>query len=449
MAKNYFNNEYEKCILGILLLDNSLIDIISGRLSKESFYDPKCKFIYDKICEQWENDRCVNLLTLSQGVEKIDPVWLSELTNVGSTSNWEFYVSKVKELHLARSFKNELGTTLSDLDPDKVNESIANLQSKLTSFMQFGGDSADMKNLCISVPEEMQEAYKANKKYLGFETGFESLDQKLDGFQTSQLYVIGARPSIGKTAFALTIMRKLCQFNTSVAMFSLEMSAKACFYRMLASESGLPLWQLRKGTCFAYQSGFTKTSNGLSKLFNYDMNIIDTSSTDKALYSRIRYEATIKGKKVFVVDHLGLVQIAKPSAQHYLDVGRITAKLHSMAKELDVCIILLCQMNREAEGKKPNLSLIRESGNIEQDADVIMLLHRERDLEENNIPTDVIIEKNRDGQTGTVHFIFNKETQNFREDKGNGYEEKAPVVPVAVKVEKEREEEYVEEELPF
>lgn len=394
-------------------------------------------------------DRCVNLITLSSTLSKFSPAWIASLTDIPSAANWEFYVNKIKQFYLTRTFKTELGNTLDSLNPESINESIGGLQSKLATFMQFGGNGAEIKNLCLEVPLEIEAAAKSNKKYIGYETGFEELDDILDGFQKGQMYVIGARPSIGKTAFALTLLRKLCIHNANPDMFSLEMSAKSCFYRMLSAETNLPMWQLKKGTCFQYQSGVFKLKAGLAKLYNYNMNIIDCAQNDEGLISQIRYEATVKGKDIFVVDHLGLVQIAKPSAQHYLDVGQITAKLHALAKELNIVIILLCQMNREAEGKKPNLSLIRESGNIEQDADVIMLLYRERDLEEDNVPTQVIVEKNRDGKTGYVNFIFNKQIQDFKIDKGIKNDEigEAPKIPVAIKVEKE--DVYEDQELPF
>lgn len=445
MAKELFNAEYEKIILGMMLLDNSIIDVIKGRLTSDCFYTSEARFVFLKIVEQWDKDKCVNILSLHSVISNFDPSWIVSLTDIGSTANWEFYVNKIKQFYLTRTFKTELGQTLNKLNPDSVNDSISGLQSKLATFMQFGNSGVDVKNLCLEVPLEIESASKSNKKYIGYETGFEELDDILDGFQNGSMYVIGARTSIGKTAFVLTLLRKLCQHGASPCIFSLEMSAKSCFYRMLSSETNLPMWQLKKGTCFKYQSGISKLKSGLAKLYDYNINIIDCAQSDESLVSQIRYEATVKGKDVFVVDHLGLVQISKPSAQHYLDVGQITAKLHALSKELNIVIILLCQMNREAEGKKPNISLIRESGNIEQDADVIMFLYRERDLEEDNVPTQVIIEKNRDGKIGYANFIFNKPTQDFKVDNGFRNKEvgEVPKVPVSEK----KEAEY--EELPF
>lgn len=443
--KELYNEDYEKIILSMLLLDNTLIDVISGRLQKECFFNAKYKYIYENILILWNNDKHVDLLNLVNRLKTIKPAELAELTDtVASTSNWEFYVSKVHSYYLTRKVKTELLTSVENLDVETINKQVSELQVNLANFLHYNGDDgAEVKNLCVEIPEEIQEAFNQKKKYLGYETGLTELDDILDGLQTECLYVIGARPSIGKTAFALTLIRKLCQKNIPVTLFSLEMSAKACFYRMLSSESKLPRWQLKKGTCLEYQRGITQLTIGLNNLFNYDMNIIDTPHNDEELYSRIRYEAIVKGKKVFFVDHLGLVRSAHPSKNHYLDVGDITASLHALAQELDICIILLCQLGRDAEGKKPNMSLLRESGNIEQDADVIMFLHRERDKDEVCIPTEVIVEKQRDGKTGIVNFIFDTDRQDFRVDRNRDTEERgyAPKVPVKVGVEREEEQE--------
>lgn len=442
---NLYNIDYERVILGMLLLDNSLINLVQGRLTVDCFYDAKTKFIYKKICELWKNDKHVDIVSLSDSLTKIDKMYIAQLTEVTcTTSNWEFYVNKIKEFYLARSFRTQLSESLSKLDPTKINDNISNLMSKLSSFMQENETGTEIKNLCVEIPEEIEKAHKEQRKYLGYETGYEDFDEILDGFQNGQMYVIGARPSIGKTAFALSLIRRLCAKGVGCSIFSLEMSCKQVFYRLLASVSKIPLWQLRKGTCLEYKQGVTRLLNACRALFEYDMNILDSGiNSDEELYQRIRYEATVKERKVFVVDHLGLVQIASPSSNHYLDVGRITSTLHKLAKELNVCIILLCQMNREAEGKKPNLSLIRESGNIEQDADVIMFLHRERNLEEDCVPTQIIVEKNRDGKTGTANFIFNKQIQDFVVDKGlNNNDEigKAPKIEVVAQSEHKIEE---------
>lgn len=451
---NLYNIEYEKIILGMLLLDNSIITLVQGKLPKESFYDEKTRFLYSKILEQWSKEKYVNILSLSSTLKNFDTNYIAELTDLTATSaNWEFYVNQIQKFYITRCYKLELAKELKNAEPLNISNEINNFASKLSGFLQESQTGVELKNLCIDIPNEIEKAFRENKQYLGFETGFTELDDILDGFQTSQMYVIGARPSIGKTAFALNIARRVCERKVACTYFSLEMSCKQVFYRLLASVSRLPMWQLKKGTCMNYKQGVLKIMNGCRTLYDMNMNIVDSGvNTDEELLSKIRYEALVKNRKVFIVDHLGLVQIAKPSANHYLDVGRITSALHKLAKELDVCIILLCQMNREAEGKKPNLSLIRESGNIEQDSDVIMFLYRERNIEEDNVPTQIIVEKNRDGKTGVANFIFDKQTQNFIENKNNNEVSDVPKVPVENSKSSESKVEYdvaKQNEIPF
>ncbi len=167
MAKELFNAEYEKIILGMMLLDNSIIDVIKGRLTSDCFYTSEARFVFLKIIEQWDKDKCVNILNLHSAISNFNPAWIASLTDIGSTANWEFYVNKIKQFHLTRTFKTELGQTLDKLNPDSINDSISGLQSKLATFMQFGNSGADVKNLCLEVPLEIEAASKSNKKYIG------------------------------------------------------------------------------------------------------------------------------------------------------------------------------------------------------------------------------------------------------------------------------------------
>lgn len=417
---DFFNVDYEKALLGQMLTDNSIIDIVSGRVPIEAFYDPKNRIVYRVILNEWKNNHCANVLTICNTNEKLSPSYVAELTDrTSSSSNFEFYIKKITECYISRKIKVDLCQFVDSVNPDNVNKVITDLSSKISSYMQScGGEGVDIQSLCMDIPKEMQERHNSKKQFIGAETGYEELDDILEGFQTGVMYTIGARPSIGKTAFALNLMRKLSQHGIPSTLFSLEMSAKACFYRLLAAEANLKLSHLKNGMCLSYQSGLTKCMAGLNRLYSYAINLVDTDiDLDEKLYARIRYEAVIKHKKYFFIDHLGLITLSNSCGQRYLDVGTITKTLHKMAKELDVCIIILCQCGREAEGKKPNMSLLRESGNIEQDSDVIMFIHRERDMNEINIPTTIIVAKNRDGRTGEVEFTFNTQTQSFVEEK--------------------------------
>lgn len=418
----FFNAEYEKVVLGVMLIDNSLIDIIAGRLNKDCFSVAKYKYIYEKIITVWHEKGCANILALSTYLNgKINAIDLAELTDsTPSSSGWEFYVKELINLYTARRMKYELGELTASLNGQNTDDVIAELNSKVAKFMEIGGnESKDTKSLVFKISEQMQEAFKNNAMYLGYDCGYENLNQIVDGFQTKQMYVVGARPSIGKTAFALGLLSGFAKNKIPCSVFSLEMSAESLFYRLISSESKIPSWQIRKGICLHSKESIAKIQSTFQRVFEWPVNIFDTDiDNDSILYSKIRYEAKINGSKVIMIDHLGLIESSQTSGQRYVDVGRITKTLHKMAKELDVCIILLCQVARAAEGKKPTLAELRESGNIEQDADVIMFLHRERDANEKNIPTEVIVEKNRDGRIGTAKFLFQPDMSKFVEDRG-------------------------------
>lgn len=425
MEQVFNNDEWEKCLLAILINDNNIIDIVSGRIDKEVFYNPTHRYIYQKICSQWAKDKKVDLVSLCNS-DKEKAGYIASITSCeNSSAFWESYVTKLNQLYKARLLKSKLRETSEMVSSENTAELIAELENTLASLGSDKKDAYSMMDLAYKNTQLVNNAYKNVTTYTGVESGFEALDGVIDGWNKDTMYVIGARPSIGKTAFALSILLGIARKGTPVSMFSLEMSADSLYYRMVAAQSNIPMWQIKKGVVCADKSLITRYLNASNIISNLPIRIFDSDiDNDKVLYAKIRYEACIKRSKVIIIDHLGLIEVSDSSGQRYVDVGRITKTLHKMARELDICIIVLAQCGREAEGKKPNLSLLRESGNIEQDADVIMLLHRQRELDDvkekqnpmAEYPTDVIVAKNRDGQTGTVTFSFKPICMKFRED---------------------------------
>ena len=419
------NDENEKNLLATLLLDNSIIDMVSGKITKDHFSNSTCKKIYIKMCEQWKSDKHFDPITLA-GNDTDLKVKLSNLTdNLPSTANWNFYANKLQIQYKLKRLRSKFISSGEKITTENINQIIAEVEAELSACSSDNVDSVGMNKLAISAVEDIQKAFNSKRPITGYESGFTKLDEVLDGFQTGAMYVIGARPSIGKTAFALALAQGIASKGVKTTIFSLEMSDKSLFFRMLSAVTDIPMRQIKKGMVYETPRMVEKTNRGIEKLFSLPINVMDSGvDIDKVLYSRIRYEARVNKVKVFFIDHLGLIDVTDSSGQRYVDVGRITKTLHKMVKELDICIVLLCQCGREAEGKKPNLSLLRESGNIEQDSDIIMLLHRQRELDDEKekenplkeFPTDVIIAKNRDGRTGTATFSFKPVCMRFRED---------------------------------
>lgn len=447
----FYNINDEKCLLAILLLENQMIDIVQGRIDKEVFYNKVNRDIYVKICEQWHKDKRTNLVSLSEA--GFDAAYLSSLSSAeSSTSVWESYVNSLNKMYKARQLKIKLAQTSDKLTSDNANELASELTSILAELSVDKRDAYSMSELAIKNAEQVDQAHRSNVIYTGYECGFETLDGVIDGWNKDTMYVIGARPSIGKTAFALSILSGLAKKNTKVSMFSLEMSADSLYSRMVAAQSNIPMWQIKKGVVGTDKNLIAKYMNASNTLSSLPIRIFDSDiDNDKVLYSKIRYEARIKGSQVIIIDHLGLIEVSDSSGQRYVDIGRITKTLHKMARELHICIVVLAQCGREAEGKRPNISLLRESGNIEQDADVIMLLHRQRELDDvkenqnSDFPTDVIVAKNRDGQTGTVTFGFKPVTMKFYEDKNRS----ALSETGEVNVPKTKEQREKENEIPY
>lgn len=424
---NFYNEDYEKYILGCMLTDNTLIDVISGKLSKACFYSLKNALIFETICEEMDSNKCCTILSLINKLSQMNPADIASLTDaVNTTSNWDFYVEEVKKFYLARQMKTELATKLEKLSPDTILDTVHSLDSDLTNFMKHDtGKPVDVKKMCGLFVQSVIDASKNKDKYLGMDTGWDNLSGILDGLQSGKLVIIGARPSVGKTAFALQLARNFAQQKIKTCIFSLEMTANSLMTRLASLESGMSIYSLQHGMCATTMSGLGKVNSALARIYEFPLKIYDSGLTDeKELISRIRVQAKTEGTKVFFVDHIGLVRHSNPMMKRVEQLDDITQKLLHTAQELDVTIILLCQLRRDAEGKKPCLADLRDSGAIEQNADICMFIHRERATgNETEIASEIMVVKHRDGACGTAKMLFLPKNTKFVECKDD-YNEK-------------------------
>lgn len=424
--ETFYNTEYEKYLLAIMLTDNSLIDIIGGKLTSEQFYDLRNGSIFNAICTTFAEDKCSNILNVSEKFSKDYSVYISSLTDLVSTSaNWEFYVNEIKNFWLARKLKTDLQEKVSSLNKNSVIDCIHSLDSSLNSYMKFdNGHPSDMRSLCQELTEDITKNFKSPSKYLGIDTGWENLNDIIDGLQYEKLVIIGARPSVGKTAFAIQMAANIARQNISVCFFSLEMRAKVLFTRMVSQDCAIPISFIQHGIVTQTQSSLQRLNNSMTKIFNYPMRIYDDGiKSEKELLSRIRVEAKQNNTKVFFVDHLGLVRHSDRSMKRVEQLDEITDMLARTAKELGVTIVCLSQLRRDAEGKEPNLADLRDSGAIEQNADICMFLHRNRATGgEMSIPSKVIVIKHRDGACGTASMLFIPNSTKFVVDNKNDFQ---------------------------
>lgn len=421
MAKEFYNVEYEKCLLGIMLNDNSIIDLVTGKINSDQFYHPTNGRIFDAICDVFVEKKCATILNVSAKFDTKIAAYIATLTdNVNTTSNWEFYLNEVKNFWLARKLKSDLGDKVQSLNVDTVIDTIHDLDSSLTDYMKYdNGHASTMRELCQDLTKTIIANFQKPDEYLGYETEWRNLNDIIDGLQTGKLVIIGARPSVGKTAFAIQMAAGLASKGIPVDFFSLEMRAQVLLTRMVSQETCIPIPQIIHGTITQSEMGMMKLNNAMSKIFEYPLRIYDQKlKSEKELYSRIRVDAKTKGTKIFFVDHIGLIRHSDPMMKRVEQLDQITDELAALSKELDITIICLSQLRRDAEGKEPTLSDLRDSGAIEQNADICMFLHRNRATgSEISIPSKVIVIKHRDGACGTANMLFLPRSTKFVVDE--------------------------------
>lgn len=415
-----YNEDYEKCLIGMMLTDNSIIDEIYTNIQKQFFFVTKLGIFYEKIIELYKENEYCDILMLANAF----PKWaaeISELPNaVTTTKNFDFYVNQIKTFYQARKYKAFLESQIDKVSEKNISEQLSEADDIAITLMKESSKTEPIgpHQMCQDMIMNIEEAKKHQGELQGIDTGFESLNSKLEGLQLGGLTVIGARVSIGKTAFATQLFDNIVLKDTPSVMFSFEMSAKQIQNRTLADLTNIPLKKLKQG--MLTMADFQRINQEVSKLYEKKFLIYDSTriSRDfKEVVSRIRIHAK-KGYKVFFIDHLGLLRYENKSLDLRLQIGAMTNELHTLAQKLNICIVTLCQLQRAAEGVEPTLSSLKESGDIEQDADVVILLHRDRQkADEISIDSKVIIAKNREGGCGYIDFDFIPHLAKYREKK--------------------------------
>ena len=277
---------------------------------------------------------------------------------------------------------------------------------------RYAGSYVAVREIIPETIATIEKLYHNKDSYTGIPTGFADLDNLTSGFQSSEFIVIGARPSVGKTALALTMAANMSiRFGRAVGFFTLEMSRSALVQRLVSAEARLDSQRLRSG--MLKPSDFHNLTEAAGRIYDAPLYIEDTPSLSildlRALARRMRSQSKVE---IMFVDYLTLITSESRDLPRHEQIAEISRSLKALARELDVPIVALSQVRRETEGKQPNLADIRESGSIEQDADVVIFLHRERNLDRDvdadsgDIETDLIIAKQRNGPVGTVKIAF-------------------------------------------
>ncbi|MFA7285322.1 MAG: replicative DNA helicase [Candidatus Paceibacterota bacterium] len=424
--------ESEKAVLGSLLLRKDSLIEIEDVINGDSFYVAKHKMIFEAMLDLFSKNEPIDILSLSTKLSEkkmLDVVggnqYLAELINtVPSSTNVKHYAEIVQKKYVLRSLI-EAADYVSDIafeeGEDNMDEILDLAEKKIFSVVNSPKSQkfVSMKEALPLAYERLEKLHENKGMLRGIPTGFRDLDAMLSGFQPSDLIILAARPSVGKTTLALDMARMSATLHDkSILIFSLEMSSQQLVDRMLSAESRVNAWNLRTGKLNGDQD-FTQLRDSLDKLSKAKIYIDDQPGNSivrmKATSRRVKAE---KGLDMIVVDYLQLMTTSKNYDSMVNQVTEISRSLKSLAKELDVPVIALSQLSRavEARGGKPRLSDLRDSGSIEQDADVVMFIHREdkgKDESEQTNIAEILIEKHRNGPTGKVDLYFDGKTTSF------------------------------------
>ncbi|MEK9182053.1 MAG: replicative DNA helicase [Patescibacteria group bacterium] len=441
------NVESERALLGSIMLRSESLDEIMDIIRPDAFYSEKHRLIFRAMTDLFSKNEPIDLLTLSSRLkerELLDQTggmsYLTELVNaVPSSANAEYYAQMIQKKHLMRKLieASEHICTLGYDETSELDELLDKAEKKIYEVTHGATNSnfIEMKDALGEAWERLDRLHKSKDEFRGVPTGFRELDNKLAGLQKSDLIILAARPSMGKTALALDIARQAAiQHNIPVAIFSLEMSAQQLVDRMLAAESRVDAWKLRTGK-LSLDSEFEKIRNSLDPLSKAPI-FVDDQPANNILKMRgvVRRLKSEKKLGLVVVDYLQLMvpTNSRNSDNTVQQVTEISRSLKHLAREFDIPVLALSQLSRAVEqrGGRPRLSDLRDSGSIEQDADVVMFIHREDKYKENSDKTnitEILIEKHRNGPTGKIELYFDQNKSTFLSiDKSNFADFEAP-----------------------
>ncbi len=435
----------EQAVLGSIMLRKDAMHEVEDVITPDSFYAEKHKLIFQAMLDLASKNEPIDMLSLSTKLKDqklLERVggnqYLAEIVNtVPSSANIKHYANIVQKKYVLRSLI-EAGDYVASIafeDNDEHMDDILDLAEKKIFSVVSSPKNQKFTTLKDALPEafERLEKLHENKGMLrGIPTGFRDLDNMLSGLQNSDLIILAARPSVGKTTLALD-MARMCAttHDKSILIFSLEMSSQQLVDRMLSAESRVNAWNLRTGKLSSDRE-FSQLRDSLDKLSKAKIFIDDQPGNSivrmKALARRLKAE---KGLDLIVVDYLQLMTTSKNHDSMVNQVTEISRSLKSLAKELDVPVLALSQLSRavESRGGKPRLSDLRDSGSIEQDADVVMFIHREdkgKDESEQTNIAEILIEKHRNGPTGKVDLYFDGKTTSFLNLEKSSLSEFAP-----------------------
>ncbi|AUN15897.1 replicative DNA helicase [[Clostridium] sordellii] len=423
--------ESEQSILGSILLDKEAIITVTETIQPEDFYKEAHKIIYECMMKLNNKNEPIDLITLTEELKKQghleDIGGISYITSlstiVPTTSNVKYYADIVKEKSVLRKLIKVSNDILnSGYDSSiKVEDLLEKAEKKIFDISQekSSEDFQSINSVLMDTYDMIEKLYTNKEDITGITTGFDDLNKKTNGLQRTDLILVAARPAMGKTAFSLNLVQNAAlKGNASVAVFSLEMSKEQLVQRMLSAQSHVELKKIKNGSLD--ENDWPRIIDAMSVLSNASIYIDDTPGIKiSELRSKCRKLKIEKGLDLILIDYLQLMEGDGGNESRQQEISKISRSLKVIAKELNCPVVALSQLSRAPEQRsdhRPMLADLRESGAIEQDADIVMFLYRDEyyhpDSDRKNIG-EIIIAKNRHGETGSVELVWLGEIQKF------------------------------------
>ena len=418
------NTEAEVATLGAILLDPDSFGRVLPLLRPGDFYRAAHARIFDAIIVLWEKNEAIDLITVTEALKSAGDLeiaggaaYISSLTSsVPTSANIEYYAKIVHETSVRRRLLQVAQQIVADSfsETGESRELVEEAERKIFDLSEgdHAGGYKQAKEIVKQTVEAIEKLYRTKEEYTGIPSGFPALDKLLSGFQDSEFIVIGARPSVGKTALALTMAANISiHRKIPVGFFTLEMSDMAIMQRLIASEARIGSQKIRTG--MLRPADFKNLTDAAGMIYDAPLWISDTPGMRLLdLRAQARRMRSQLGVRIIFVDYISLINNEHADLPRHEQIAEISRSLKALARELTIPVIALSQLTRDVEGKRPNLASIRESGSIEQDADVVMFLHRNRGETSgdgdhaDSVETELIVAKQRNGPVGTVPIAF-------------------------------------------
>lgn len=442
-----FNLEAEQSVLGSVLVDSSCMEEVVSQINAECFYLPQHNAIFSAMMLMYTNSKAIDPVIIADTLAKqglYDTAggreYLIQLAqSVPSTANVEYYAKIVKEQYYLRMLVNVSTEIIEQATGGEADASLIleTAEQKIYNIRQGREKNGPVKISEVIVNDVYNKLTlitgEDKEKYKGIPTGFGMLDKYINGLNKANLILIGARPAMGKTSFALNLAQNITMgARKKCVFFSLEMKKDELAERLLSAQAGVESQKLKTGELT--NDEWVRLGNAAGQFNDIELYLDDTSAiTVPEIKSRVR---RMRNVDCIIIDYLGLISSATKKENRVQEVSEITRNLKMMAKDLDIPVVCCAQLSRGTEGHgknhKPQLADLRESGSIEQDADIVLFLYREdyyrddvKEEKQDEIDankTELIVAKNRHGATGTIEMTFDKEFTRFRAIDKSNYE---------------------------